>query len=161
MRTQDALNILGIMDNNVDDEVIKQSYRRAAQKYHPDRNPAGLQMMQMVNLAYESLRDFEKGCNSETGVDYGESLNKALNSIINLGLDIEVCGAWVWISGDTKPHREILKANGFRWAPKKLCWYFRPDDYKSFNRGTWSLDKIRETYGSNKASSTKQLAFNS
>lgn len=31
-----------------------------------------------------------------------------------------------WVSGDTKPRRELLKAMGFRWAPKKKKWYLRP-----------------------------------
>lgn len=45
-----------------------------------------------------------------------------------LGLDIEQKrpGCCIWIAGDTKPHREELKAFGFRWAPKKSAWYWKP-----------------------------------
>lgn len=32
----------------------------------------------------------------------------------------------IWASGDTKPHREELKALGFRWSPKQAAWYFKP-----------------------------------
>lgn len=35
-------------------------------------------------------------------------------------------GCCIWVSGDTKPHRETLKEFGFRWAPKKSAWYWKP-----------------------------------
>jgi len=70
--------------------------------------------------------------------------------VINLGLDIEVCGAWVWLHGDTRPHKDIIKAAGFRWAPKKTLWYYRPADYKSNGRGKFSMEEIRERHGSQK-----------
>jgi hypothetical protein len=68
------------------------------------------------------------------------------------GITIEVCGAWVWLTGNTKPHKDTLKAAGFWWAHKKAAWYFRPSDYKSRNKSDWDLDKIRDTYGSTNVS---------
>ena len=56
MNKYDALNILGIFANSVTQEEIKQAYRKAAQQYHPDRNPASFEMMKLVNSAYESLQ---------------------------------------------------------------------------------------------------------
>lgn len=148
---KDALSILNIQPNNLTIEDIKIAYRKATAKYHPDHNPAGLEMMKMVNVAYDTLKglDLNKINNTVPNThDYGDAINNALNAIINLGLEIELCGAWVWVSGDTKPHKDTLKTAGFFWSPKKLCWYFRPADYKSHNRSSWSMDKIREIYGS-------------
>ena len=31
-----------------------------------------------------------------------------------------------WVSGNTKPMKEKLKAMGFKWAPKKKMWYLKP-----------------------------------
>ena len=31
-----------------------------------------------------------------------------------------------WVSGNTKPIKDKLKAMGFKWAPKKKMWYLRP-----------------------------------
>jgi len=151
LSAKDALAILNIQSNNLTIEDIKTAYRKAAAKYHPDHNPAGLEMMKMVNVAYETLKelDLNKINNTVPNThDYGDAINNALNAIINLGLEIELCGTWVWVSGNTKPHKNTLKASGFFWSPKKLCWYFRPADHKSHNRRSWSMDKIRGIYGS-------------
>ena len=33
-------------------------YRQAALKFHPDRNPAGAEMMKIINAAYDVLKDY-------------------------------------------------------------------------------------------------------
>lgn len=158
MKQQDAFNILGIEVGKVTQEDIIKAYRKACMQYHPDRNPAGLEMMKLINAAREALKDFVSGESfSSTGQNYGNQINAALNAIINLGLEIEVCGAWVWVTGDTKAHKDILKAAGFFWSPKKLAWYYRPEEYKSRQgRGAFSLDQIREKYGSKQVKATEE-----
>ena len=150
MIIKDALSILSI-SGEYNPEIIKTAYRKACSIYHPDRNPAGLEMMKLVNIAYETLKD-ESGkaidSNSADISSYGTDIFNALSAIIHMGFDIEICGAWVWLHGDTKPHRELLKESGFKWAPKKMLWYFRPADYKSKGRGKFSMDEIRNTHGS-------------
>ncbi len=156
MKINDAFTILNI-SGEVTPTDIKIAYRKAAAKYHPDHNPAGLEMMKLVNLAYEVLKDFEGLAEQQpNNKNYDEAVNDALNAIIDLGLEIELCGAWVWVSGDTRPHRETLKAAGYQWTPKKARWYFRPAEHKSFNRSSWSMDKIRETYGSSPVQQERQ-----
>jgi len=80
---------------------------------------------------------------------YDDTLNNAINAVVTCkGINIEVCGNWVWLSGDTKPHRDAIKAAGFKWASKKLMWYFRPEEWSSSNRKNTSIDDIREAHGS-------------
>lgn len=148
MNIKDALSILDVTKSPVSTSDIKAAYRRACSLYHPDRNPAGQEMMKLVNQAYEALKDFSGDITEQHEQHYGEALNAALNAIIGLGLEIEICGAWVWVSGDTKLYREALNTAGYKWAPKKVRWYFRPSEYKSYNRGNWNMDQIREVHGS-------------
>lgn len=155
MNIQDACKILGL-SGAITKEAVKMAYRRACMQYHPDRNPSGEHMMKMVNAAYAVLEDYEGEADvEEHAADYGEALNRALNAIAGLGFDIEVCGAWIWLTGDTRPYKELLKQQGFRWAPKKLRWFYRPEDYKSHSRGKWSMDQIRDKYGSDKVAPWK------
>lgn len=151
MNHKEALKILDLpMQCTYED--IKKAYRIACSKYHPDRNPAGLEMMKLVNSAYQSLSDYVADgvsgdsdfLNEET---LGDELNAALNAVIGLGLTIEICGSWIWVSGDTKPHKDILKASGYRWAPKKLMWSFCGGERTS-SRGKFSMDDIRSRHGS-------------
>lgn len=109
MNQYDALKVLGLF-GQVSPEIIKQAYKKACSKYHPDRNPAGLEIMKMVNIAYEVLKAYDgKATVNEASAQYGEEVAQALNQISHLGLTIEICGAWVWVSGDTKSHKEVLK----------------------------------------------------
>jgi len=44
--------------------------------------------------------------------------------------DVEVTqkrpGCCIWVSGNTRPLKENLKGYGFRWAPKRQAWYWKP-----------------------------------
>ena len=150
MRHAEALKVLGLQ-GSTDFEGIKLAYRKACSKYHPDRNPAGLEMMKLINAAYQALSDYVAGMVQDDvaseEVDLSEELNAALNAVIGLGLTIEICGSWIWVSGDTKPHREILKSSGYRWAPKKLMWSFCGGE-RTTSRGKFSMDDIRSRHGS-------------
>lgn len=152
-----AAKVLGIT-GEITPEIVKAAYRRAAMKYHPDRNPAGLVMMKAVNAAREALRDFVGSLNhSEEAGQYGGHLNDAISHLLHsVGLDLEICGAWLWVTGETKAHKDTIKAfesdsgNKFRWHSKKLAWYFAPNDFKGRRkfRGNVNMDDIRDKYGS-------------
>jgi len=150
MHPKDAAKILGI-SGDITPEIVKRAYKVACSKYHPDRNPGGLEMMKAVNIAYEVLKDTTETIElNEGAINYGEELNAAIGAIIDLpGLVIELCGSWLWVSGDTKPHKDAIKAAGFKWAPKKKMWSFHPADSRTSSRGRTDMDKIRDKYGSN------------
>ena len=160
MRKEDAAKILGIT-GEMTAELIKKAYRSACMKYHPDRNAGGEEMMKAVNLAYETLQDFE-GTLDAGAEGYDQAMMDILNKLKELhGLNIEVCGAWIWVTGETKPHKETLGKNGLGlfWANQKKAWYFRPEDWKSTSRGNWSLDEIRTHHGSQVVKSTEKGAL--
>ncbi len=149
MNIYDAAKILGL-SGNLTPEDIKKSYREACKKYHPDINAAGSEMMKVVNQAYDVLKDYSGEIKEEQS-DYGDLFNNALNSIFGLsGLIVEICGVWLWITGDTRQHRQALKAAGFKWASKKKAWYFRPEQFRSRSRGKSTLEEIRQKYGSDR-----------
>jgi hypothetical protein len=148
---REALKVFGL-DGSAKFENIKLAYRKACSAYHPDRNPAGLEMMKVINAAWSSLSDYMEGTINveadESELNLSEEMNGALNAIIGLGLTIEICGTWIWVSGDTKPHKEGLKLAGYKWAPVKMMWMWKPEGSKSKGRGKFSMDEIRQSHGS-------------
>jgi len=163
MNALDAAKVLNL-SGQITPAIVKKAYREACSKYHPDRNPAGAEMMVAVNLSYETLKDFE-GTQEYEAENFGDALIQALNLAKSLhGVTIEVCGNWVWLSGDTKPHKDILRNsketlpdnNGFKWASKKKEWYFRPSDWSSISRGSFTKDDIRARHGSTLVNSAPQ-----
>ena len=152
-KIESALRLLGLHGLDVNEASIKLAYRKACSKFHPDKGGSN-EMMKAVNDAYETLKGYESSLEGESvdfseGDTYPDELNEALNVALSLsGLIVEVCGIWIWVTGDTKEHKEALKEAGFKWAKKKVAWHFRPMDYKSKGRGNWDLEKIRENHGS-------------
>lgn len=145
----DAAKIL-CLNGTVTIKDVKKAYRAQALKFHPDKNPAGAEMMKLINEAFEVLKDFEGELEAQQSTEnYSDALNDALNAIINLdGLEIEICGAWVWVSGNTFAHKAALKGAAFHYAGKKKKWYFRPEDWASSSRGSLDMEQIRDKYGS-------------
>jgi hypothetical protein len=88
-----------------------------------------------------------------------EQYRDIIIKVMNLkNLDIELIGSWIWVSGDTLTHKEILKSNGFMWASAKKMWYWRPEEYKTYSRKTKDITDIRNKYGSQKiVNNTKSL----
>ena len=115
MKTLDALNILGIKKTlELTEKEVKKAFHAACMKYHPDRNPAGNEMMKMAIQAWEALqkKGFSmnwEGINEAEIYDYGKEVNAALSKTVGLyGIEIEVCGSWVWVGGTSYHQRGIF-----------------------------------------------------
>lgn len=156
MNIYDAARILGLT-GKLNPEDTKAAYREACKKYHPDINPVGEEMMKIINQAFDILKDYTGETKSQQS-DYGDLLNDALNAIFNLpALSIEICGAWIWVTGETRAAKDTLKTAGFKWAGKKKAWYFRPEEFSSRSKGTKSLEEIRAKYGSQRPQRNSNL----
>ncbi|MGD1336137.1 hypothetical protein ACP6H1_27465 [Vibrio harveyi] len=72
-----------------------------------------------------------------------------LNAVLAMeGVTVEVCGNWIWLSGETRQHKEALKELGCRWGSKKKMWFYRPADYKKVSRKEYDMTQIRDMHGS-------------
>ncbi len=81
MKLSDALSILGITGDYTP-ELIKAAYRKACSQYHPDRNPSGLEMMKMINQAFDAIKEATGTATESSERCYGEEINNALNQVI-------------------------------------------------------------------------------
>ena len=133
-------------------EEVKKCYKKLAMLYHPDRGGDTATMQQINNEYATIIQNPHFKCEEQTREQQEDSLRypEIIDQLINLeGIFIEIIGDWIWLSGNTYPHRAIIKQIGFFFAPKKIMWYYRPSDYKSSNKNPKSIDEIRNKYGSN------------
>ncbi len=152
MTVFDALKVLGINEESVTADIVRSAYIKASKRFHPDLNPAGTEMMKLINEAKDSLKAANYPIDQTTEpnyYDYGAAINEALNKIIHLQrIKIEICGSWVWVSGNTKEHWLLMKEAGFRFSGPKKMVYFRPEDQaKKYRKGSLSMEEIRTKYG--------------
>lgn len=76
-----------------------------------------------------------------------EKIKELQNSVDTKGLHLEVCGTWLWVTGQTYPIRNTLKNLGFRYSSNKLSYYYRQEDYRSSTQKPIPMDLIREKFG--------------
>lgn len=155
MNFQEAINILKPQGNS--EKELKSAYRTMSKKYHPDKAFGNEEMMKLVNAAFEFLKkymgkwevrasDFE---NMNTGSAIDECIADIFAKIAKCkGIDAEICGTWLWVSGNTKFYKNIFKQAGMKFSGKKKAWYWHPKGWKKKSRRTWDMDEIREQFGS-------------
>lgn len=148
---------------------LKNEYRKLAFKLYPDMGGNAKKFAEMRSEYEELFKVLKDKAHEEdpeknaawTSDDLDDGYADIIEVLIHLqGIDIELCGAWLWISGDTKAVKDQLKAAGCYWASKKQMWYWRPSDYSCRgNRTHHSMNYIRTKYGSQKivASKRKEL----
>lgn len=142
-------------------EDIKKMYLKLVMTHHPDRGGKTEDMAE-INPEYDFLKlhNFNVKRSAEGNVytderedradDITEDFANIVEVLINLdGIMIEVVGSWMWVTGDTYPHKDAIKGVGGRWQGKKRAWYFAPKGFKPRRRATnESLDDVRARYGS-------------
>lgn len=144
-------------------EELKKAYKKLVLKYHPDLG-GNLRDMQNLNAEYDKLFAILKDKHNSIAeanrftTEMPEEFREIINSIINLdGIEIELCGSWVWVGGNTYNHKDELKAANFKWSRTKKMWYWHhAEDRARWTRGRKSMDEIRDTYGSEKVPTIKQ-----
>lgn len=145
-------------------EDLKKQYFALAKKYHSDITGGSDDRMKELNSEYADLYHACKDIHASIKADSEEKYYTAktptseapkdfiniVSFLLNLkGLEVELCGRWLWISGDTKTHKDILKEMGCRWAAEKSMWswHYSGDASGHRKRGT-SIGQIRSMYGS-------------
>lgn len=71
-----------------------------------------------------------------------EEFRNIINTLINLeGIEIEIIGRWIWISGNTKPYKQKLKELNFRWCKRKVAWSWHRVEDSTISKGKYTLKK--------------------
>jgi hypothetical protein len=158
-------------------ETIKKTYLGLVKVNHPDMG-GDVAVMATINAEWDFLKlhNFNVHVSKEGDVYTDEREERAdsvtdrfvdiVEVLIHLdGILIEIIGSWLWVSGDTFPHKDAIKEAGGRWQKRKRAWYFAPEGFKPKRRAAVaSLDEIRGAYGSktvadNRGRKTERLAI--
>ena len=149
-------------------EDVKKTFRALAKQHHPDLN-GNAEVFKAINNEYEEAFEYFKNeFNNRTenakkqNTETPEEFRDIINTLIKLdGLELEICGTWLWLCGNTYVHRETLKELKFKWSKSKKKWYFYNgiEDNRKV-KGSKTMEEIRSKYGSERFDSIgiKQLA---
>lgn len=148
-------------------EELKKQYKSLALQHHPDIGGSDTEMKE-INAEYDMLFGKLKNVHQTAeGTTYTsrEGTNETpgefkdiINRLIKFdGIHIEICGSWIWITGRTIDYREQLKQMRFRWSKSKTAWYYHYDEYRKTTKRTYTLDEIRDLYGSETIKTAPQL----
>ena len=144
--------------NNIDNlQALRKEYHRLAIIHHPDKG-GDLETMKAINNEFEALsKRLINGDASfstsrkEYETQVSEEIMQAISSIITLpGIEIEIMGSWVWLTGNTYAHREAIKTAGYKFSGQKAAWFWHADGYRKKSSRMTSLDEVRAFWGSEK-----------
>ncbi|MDR1689543.1 MAG: molecular chaperone DnaJ [Clostridiales bacterium] len=133
-------------------EELKQKYRTLAKKHHPDAG-GDAEIMKRINSEYDIRfsklqKEHNKNSTAEKqNNENPEAWRELIETLMKLqGIIIEICGTWIWLSGNTYPHKDAIKELGFKFAVNKKMWYLGELSRK--NRKSTPMEEIRAEYGS-------------
>lgn len=136
-------------------DELKKEYRRLAMIHHPDHG-GDTATMQAINGEYSEtfarLKDQHNAAADESHqtTETPEEFIAIISQLLRIpGLIVELCGSWLWITGETYAVRDQLKAAGCRWSSSKKAWYWHhPEEGHRWHKGTATMSDIRTKYGS-------------
>ena len=133
----------------------KRIYKQLAKVLHPDVG-GDEESFKLLNAFYNELIEHKIYFSNDIKIDI--ELEKVISLILHFeNITIELVGSWIWVSGDTKEHKEKLKELGFKWDSKKKMWHF--GELKRRNHKEQSIEDIKAKYGSEtlKSKEKKQI----
>lgn len=148
-------------------EELKAQYKKLAMQHHPDRG-GNVENMKEINREYDELfgklKDIHQTSDGKTYTAQEETnetpddFREIIERLITLdGIQIELCGSWLWITGNTLLHKDVLKELRFRWSKSKRAWYYHADGYRKHHNKSFTLDEIRDLHGSETIKSEPRL----
>jgi len=147
-------------------EEIKSLYRKLAFENHPDHGGDTRTMQDINNEYHETLKranghthkDGEREFTYRYEYEREQAIIETISELLKLKMDdveIWLIGLWVWIVGDTKPHKEELKALKCRWHSKRRCWYWKPYEDRTYYSKK-SLGSLAARYGATRFESESE-----
>lgn len=141
-------------------DAIKKHFYKLVKQHHPDAGGCHETMVEINSQYQDAMRGIYREERDSESVEWwmeqeGLLFDKVVEFLRIPGLEVELMGVWLWITGETKPNKEKIKELGGRWAKDKKAWYWRSPEhsYRRKNKPSKDLDGLREQWGGRKAKS--------
>lgn len=142
-------------------EDVKETFRDLAKKLHPDCGGDAEQFKKMMaeyTIIFKRLENVHRTgekkteqAEQESHTEYTESPEEFADIISKViymdGVEIEIVGRWIWLSGNTYPYKEDIKAAGFFWSSKHKKWYYNGGTKKSKKHSKLTFDQVKDIHG--------------
>lgn len=145
-------------------EELRKNFRQLCLELHPDKGGDEEQFKAMKNeydyfcrlqAAGEAGKATAENRAARFTAETEKELREALERFLNIhGIVVEICGSWLWISGNTFPVHEQIKAAGAKFSGQKKMWYWSATMRDGKVRGRYDMKKIRSKFGSEAIEST-------
>ena len=145
-------------------EELKKAYHRMAAKLHPDNGGDAEQFKAMkadYEKAFELLKNVHMNAEGETyrkeTTETAAEFMDIIEKIIHFdGVKAEIIGSWIWLTGNTMIYKDEIKAAGFWWSKSKRAWYYNGETEHRRRRGHYSMNGLRDKWGSVEVEAEKQ-----
>lgn len=136
---------------------LVKEFKKLAKALHPD-NGGDAEAFKEMNAEFEKLLhtlpdESPTQENTEQAQKKAQDIPAEMAELIRRvagfdGVELEICGSWLWASGCTYPFRSELKAAGFRFSSNKKMWYWHDGEYHRHGKKNLDMDEIRDRHGS-------------
>ena len=139
-------------------EGMRAAYRRLVMEFHPDKHHANeaekwTELFKALQNEYDEVLQGISGEAYETErTSYAKekTIQEKLEELMRIpGIVIDLCGCWLWITGDTFNAKDTLKALGFKWSKSKKswCWGLTMTDRKKQRAKYSKLEDVYNAFG--------------
>lgn len=145
-------------------EELRKNFRKLCLELHPDKGGNAEEFKAMKNeydyfcslqAAGEAGKANAENRSARFTAETEKELREALERFLSIpGIIVEICGSWLWISGNTFPVHEQIKALGAKFSGQKKMWYWAATMREGKVRGRYDMNKIRSKFGSETIEST-------
>lgn len=151
-------------------EDLKKEYKKLVLKLHPDRNKEKDTTKDFVEMQKQYKEKFEKVKNTfinskgeyyeKENTEAPEEFVEIIDSIINFeGVNVEIIGTWIWLTGETKNYKNEIKEAGFHWSNNKFAWYYHTGAYRKRGKKTFTMDELRARFDTTIIRKQEKLAL--